>query len=123
MPPVKRKYPNIPDGFMAEAKRVRTNLKMTLRELSDISDIPTTTLSQFETGSRNPSYEHCIAIKKSLNLDIELPVPDLEKREPIRRNRKKGKLKTEAFMIEVDGRLIEVLRYRDYGFLKHGHKQ
>ena len=25
--PVKRKYPNIPDGFMAEAKRIRVGLK------------------------------------------------------------------------------------------------
>lgn len=121
--PIKRKYPNIPPWFMEAAKQVRTSSKMTLLELSDLSDIPPTSLSCFETGSRNPSYEHYLAIKRSLNMDIELPVPDLEKREPIRRNRKKGKLKTEAFMIEVDGRLIEVLRYRDYGFLKHGYKQ
>lgn len=121
--PIKRKYPNIPPEFMIEAKRIRAESKMTLRELSDISGIPASYLSCFETGSRNPSYEHCLAIKRSLKMDIELPVPDLEKREPIRRVRKKAPIKTNSFMVEVDGRLIEVLKYRDYGFLKHDHKE
>lgn len=118
MPRQKMKYPNLPEKFIPEAKRIRQELGISLRQFYYMSGVSPSQMSNFETGSRNPSYEKCVLIKKALNIDIDLPLPDISNR-VIKRNRNKTVIETDSFLIEVDGRILKVLTYTDLGPVKN----
>ena len=117
MPRQKMNYPNLPEEFIPEVKKIRQELGISLREFYNMSGISPSQMSNFETGSRNPSYEKCVIIKKALNIDIDLPLPDISNR-VIKRNRNKTVIKTDSFLIEIDGRILKVLTYTDLGPVK-----
>jgi transcriptional regulator with XRE-family HTH domain len=111
----KMKYPNLPEDFMSEAKSIREGLGLSLREFAEVSGISASQMSNFETGSRNPSYEACVRIKTALGMEYDLPEPDFTNRVIKRYRSKKGPLITEPFQCVLNGELIEVRSYYKLG--------
>lgn len=119
---VKTKYPNIPDGFRNAILKERLARGMTQREVGEAIGLMYVTLSQFERGVRNISYDWAVKIRDFYGMDFDLPEPDASKREPIVRNRARRPLQTDSFLVVVDGEVLEVLTWRNLGPAKTGKK-
>jgi transcriptional regulator with XRE-family HTH domain len=74
------KYPNIPENFHELMKEVRRNKKITQVKMGEDLGVHSVTLSKYEKGEMNISYERAVMIKDYLGLDIELPKPDFSVR-------------------------------------------
>lgn len=116
--PVNTKYPNIPSDFSDLVRDKRKELKLSLTDLSNKTGLTRTVINQIEHGTRNCSYPRAVLLREALEIDIELPEPDLSKREPITRNRIRRVVANEPFYIVIDGELIQVRSYINMGPVK-----
>lgn len=115
---VKMKYPNIPEGFAKACRDARHARGLTLIEMGKDIGITGATISQHEREVRNFSYERAVLFRDYLGVDMELPLPDKSLGERVTRNRSVHNLQKDPFYIELDGELIQVVTYRNYGKLK-----
>lgn len=113
-------YPNIPDNFhtIVRVERIRQGLSQ--QKLGDAVGMTSVMISMLERGVRNFSYNAAEDIRRALDLEIVLPLPDISKATKIARNRERVKVETDPFFIEVDGELIKVIRYCRLGKVVHG---
>lgn len=122
---VKVAYPNLPEGFAKEMRRVRIDLGLSGRKLGELIGKGSATVSQYETGQRNINYEDAVLLNSVLNLGFDLPKPDPSTREPVKRPRSSHPIVTaeEDILVIVDGRVLKIVTYRDLGPIRNGGTQ
>ena len=112
----KQKYPNLPEEFRVLVKEARLNQGLTTRVMGAAIGCYPATISQYERGARNFTYENAVKFRDYLNLDYDLPLPRPEEALPIVRKRRVPKtVQSKAFYIVVDNEIIEVRTYRRLG--------
>lgn len=112
----KRKYPNLPEDFRSLVRETRLSKQITLTAMAKDIGVYPATISQYEKGERNFSYERAVQFRDYLEMDYALPDPDISFAEPISRNRKESKpIENEGFYVIVEGEIIEVLTFRRLG--------
>jgi len=121
--PVNTRYPNIPENFRHEMKKARLEQEWSLRAVAAMLKLSAAaTVSQYETGGRNMSYERAVQLRDLYEMDFDLPEPDFTNAPKVDRRRIRYERKTDPFLVLVDGRVIKVLAYFDMGPIKTGVK-
>lgn len=112
--PAKMLYPNIPENFPQLVKSARIARGLSLREMGELVGLNGPNVHQLEKGERNFSYSRAVQFRDVLELNIELPEPDLTNRN-ITRKRYSSELLRGPLFLNVDGELIQVMTYRKLG--------
>jgi transcriptional regulator with XRE-family HTH domain len=112
---VNTKYPNLPADFIVEMKKARLEQGWATRAVSAILGLSAATISQYETGKRNMSYERAVQLRDLYEMDFYLPEPDFTDAPTVTRKRTRYERQNDPFFIVVDGELIKVLTYFKMG--------
>lgn len=82
----KVKYPKALHAFGIRLRQLREERNLSQQELADLSDLTRITITRFENGQMNPTFDALVGITKGLEIPLkELVDVELPKEKPVRK--------------------------------------